>query len=124
MLYELPESAGDLLVIQATDTLTTSDYTDIFIPKVEEKLAAHGKIRALVYLDHNFTGFEAGALWEDAKFGLAHRNDFIRLSMVGDQQWLEWLTNVANHLIEGETRHFTASQFLQALHWADGSDEI
>ena len=124
MLYVLPETAGDLIVVQATDTLTAKDYQDIFIPMVEEKVEAHQKVRVLLYLDHGFTGFEAAALWEDAKFGVAHRNDFIRLAVVGDADWINWLAKIGDLIVSGETRHFTGSQFLQALHWIDGSDEI
>ncbi|MDI3324384.1 STAS/SEC14 domain-containing protein [Pontibacterium granulatum] len=124
MLYNLPETAGDIIVVQATDTLTAKDYTETFIPLLEEKLATHEKVRVLLYLDHGFTGFEAAALWEDAKFGLAHRNDFLRLAVVGDADWMEWLAKIADLLAGGETRHFTSSQFLQALHWIDGNDEV
>lgn len=123
MLYNLPETAGDIIVVQATETLTAKDYTETFIPLLEEKLAAHEKVRVLLYLDHGFTGFEAAALWEEAKFGLAHRNDFLRLAVVGDAGWMEWLAKIGDLLAGGETRHFTGAQFLQALHWIDGNDE-
>ncbi|WP_417225531.1 STAS/SEC14 domain-containing protein [Amphritea sp.] len=119
MLHILPETAGDIIVIQATDTLTAADYQDIFVPLLEEKVAAHGAVRCLIYLDHNFTGWEAGALWEDTKLGLTHRQDFIRLAVVGGAQWLDWAVKLGEHFITGEAQHFSESQFLQALHWID-----
>lgn len=124
MLYVLPETAGDIIVVQATETLTAQDYQDTFIPLITEKVEAHGAVRVLLYLDHGFTGFKTEALWEDAKFGLTHRNDFIRLAVVGGGQWLDWLLAVGNTISKGETKHFTESQFLHALHWIDGSDEV
>lgn len=123
MLYVLPETAGDIIVVQATETLTAKDYQETFIPQMEEKVAAHGGVRVLLYLDHGFTGFEAEALWEDLKFGLAHRNDFIRLAVVGGSEWVDWLLKVADGLMKGETKHFSEAQFLQALHWIDGNED-
>ncbi|MGB0468618.1 MAG: STAS/SEC14 domain-containing protein [Pontibacterium sp.] len=124
MLYVLPETAGDILVVQATGTLSSEDYQDTFIPLLTEKIESHGAVRVLLYLDHGFTGFEAGALWQDVTFGLKHREDFLRIAVVGDQQWIDWITRVGTACISGESRHFTASQFLQALHWIDGSNEV
>lgn len=121
MLHILPETAGDILVLQATETLTSEDYQTIFIPLLEEKTAAHGKIRCLIYLDRGFNGWEAGAMWEDAKLGINHSSDFIRLAVVGGDDWLDWAVKISGAFITGEAKHFTESQFLQALHWIDGA---
>ncbi|WP_303581199.1 STAS/SEC14 domain-containing protein [Amphritea sp. 1_MG-2023] len=119
MLHILPETAGDIIVVQATDKLTSTDYQDIFLPLLEEKVAAHGKVRCLVYLDHNFHGWEAGAMWEDAKLGVQHRQDFIRLAVVGGDSWLDWATKLGSLFISGEALYFPETEFLQALHWID-----
>ena len=119
MLYILPETAGDIMVLQATDQLTAADYQEIFLPLIEEKVAAHGKVRCLIYLDPEFKGWEIGAIWEDTKLGIHHSKDFIRLAVVGGGAWLDWAVNIGAALIEGEAKHFTENQFLQALHWID-----
>lgn len=121
MLYVLPETAGDIIVVQATDKLTASDYQETFLPLMTEKIAAHGAVRCLLYLDHGFTGWETGALWQDAKFGMQHSNDFIRIAVVGGNNWLDWALKTGELFISGEAKHFTESQFLQALHWIDGA---
>lgn len=121
MLYVLPETAGDIIVVQATGTLTASDYQDTFAPLMAEKIAAHGAVRCLLYLDHGFTGWEAGALWQDAKFGIQHSKDFIRIAVVGGNDWLDWALKTAELFTSGEAKHFSESQFLQALHWIDGA---
>ncbi|WP_296058698.1 STAS/SEC14 domain-containing protein [uncultured Amphritea sp.] len=119
MLHILPETAGDIIVVQATEKLTSADYQDIFLPLLEEKVAAHGKVRCLIYLDHNFKGWEAGAIWEDTKLGIRHGSDFIRLAVVGGGNWLDWAVKLGQAFISGDAQHFTESQFLQALHWID-----
>lgn len=119
MLYVLPETAGDIIVVQATDTLTASDYQETFLPIMEEKIATHGGVRCLLYLDHGFQGWETGALWEDAKFAASHSNDFIRIAIVGGADWLDWISTLSKLFIRGEAKHFAENQFLQALHWID-----
>lgn len=119
MLHILPETAGDIIVLQATDKLTSKDYQTTFVPLLEEKILAHNKIRCLIYLDPDFKGWEAGAVWEDTKLGANHGNDFIRLAIVGGSDWLDWAVKIGGAFITGEAAHFTESQFLQALHWID-----
>ncbi|GGK70769.1 STAS/SEC14 domain-containing protein [Amphritea balenae] len=121
MLYVLPETAGDIIVVQATDQLTSTDYQDILLPLLEQKTATHGGVRCLIYLDQGFTGWEAGAIWEDTKLGIQHGTDFIRLAVVGGNTWLDWAVKLGAVFISGEAKHFTESQFLQALHWIDGA---
>ncbi|BBB29014.1 STAS/SEC14 domain-containing protein [Neptunomonas japonica] len=119
MLSILPDTAGDLIVVQASDSLTADDYKDVLVPLIEEKLPTYGPLRVVIYLDPSFTGMEAGAIWEDAKLGLSHTEDFLRVALVGGPDWIEWATKLGNHLIKGETQHFEERQFLQALHWVD-----
>ena len=119
MLYVLPETAGDIIVVQATETLTTADYQDTLLPLLEEKTAAHGQVRCLIYLDPGFKGWEAGAMWEDTKLGIQHGSDFLRLASVGGADWLDWAVKLGEAFISGEAQHFSGNQFLQALHWID-----
>ncbi|RVU29555.1 STAS/SEC14 domain-containing protein [Neptunomonas marina] len=119
MLSVLPETAGDLIVVQASDQLTADDYQSVLVPEVEEKLKSHPNVRVVIYFDPSFTGMELGAIWEDAKLGMAHANDFYRLAVVGGPDWAEWATALGNHLVKGEARHFSETQYLQAMHWVN-----
>ncbi|SIS66380.1 STAS/SEC14 domain-containing protein [Neptunomonas antarctica] len=119
MLFILPDTAGDLIVVQASEKLTAEDYQNVLVPLINEKIGPYGPLRVVIYLDQSFSGMEAGAVWEDAKLGLEHTEDFLRLAVVGGPDWIEWATKLGNYLIKGETRHFEERQFLQALHWVD-----
>jgi len=119
MIFILPETSGDLVVIQATEKLTAADYTDTLLPVLEKAISEHGPIRAVFYLDPGFSGWEAGAFWQDLKFGVTHRNDFKRIAIVGDEDWMDWATDLSNHLLTGEAKHFTQSGFLQAIYWVE-----
>jgi hypothetical protein len=122
MLTVLPDTAGDFICVQASETLTADDYKTVLAPMIGEKVKQFGPIRMVIYLDGTFSGWEIGAIWEDAKLGFEHANDFVRIALVGDSDWLDWAAKLANHLSQGEAQHFEPNQFLQALHWVNDGE--
>ena len=53
------------------------------IPSLAALISQPGKVRLLCFMDEEFAGFEAGAMWDDAKFFLPHQDDFEKLAIVG-----------------------------------------
>lgn len=123
MLYVLPETTGDIIVLQANGTLTTQDYTETFLPLFDHVKNTHPEVRLLITFAPDFEGFEAGAIWEDAKFGLQHNKDFYRVAIVSNEKWMEWMTKVADLLTQGEMRHYRMTQLLEALRWINDEGE-
>ncbi|KXJ49834.1 STAS/SEC14 domain-containing protein [Neptuniibacter pectenicola] len=123
MLYVLPETTGDIIVLQANESLTQDDYTQTFIPLFEHVKNTHPTVRLLITFAPGFEGFEAGALWEDLKFGSTHANDFYRIAIVGGSEWMEWISNVAECFMDGEIRHYKITQLLEALRWINDEGE-
>ena len=95
MIEIMTESAGNVLGVRLTGKVTDDDYETVFIPALEKKIAEHGKARIVYYMDSEFEGWNVGAMWDDAKFGLKHRNDFEkigpwsadRLGLSGEPSW-------------------------------------
>jgi hypothetical protein len=119
MLTIMPESKDAILAIKATGQLTDSDYKEVLIPKMEQIIERFAKARALMYLSEDFIGWEPHAMWDDAKFGLRHRNDFEKLAVVGGTKWMEWATKIAAHFMKGEVRTFSEDQMQQAVDWVE-----
>lgn len=117
MIKVLPESKGNILILGALGKLTDQDYKDMLIPRLESIIRQHGKARLLLDMGDEFHGWEAGALWDDVHFGLAHRNDFEKMGVVGGPKWVEWGLKIAALAISGEIRSFSASQREDALRW-------
>ncbi len=118
MIEIMQESTGAMLAVKATKKLTGEDYTEVWIPALQKTLAEHTKGRCVLYMDENFEGWELKAMWEDAKFGFAHRNDFEKFAVVGGPKWIEWGTKVAGAMMSGEVRTFGIQQIEEALKWA------
>ena len=83
MLAIMTQSHDNVIGVQGRGKVTDQDYLEVLIPKLEEVLKNYGKARFLYYLDKDFAGWEMGAMWEDAKFGLRHKDDFEKIAVVG-----------------------------------------
>lgn len=118
MIEIMPESTGATLAVKATGKLTDADYKQVWIPQLEELIGKFGKIKALVYFTKDFSGWELHAAWDDAVFGMKHRNDFEKLAVVGAGPWIEWGTKLGAHLMSGEVKTFSEEQLPEALNWA------
>lgn len=117
MIEIMPESNGSALVFKATGKLTDADYKEVLIPKIEENIKQSGKARVLLFLPADFVGWEAHAMWDDARFGGRHRNDFEKLAVVGGARWVEWATKIGAYFMEGEVKTFPEARLTEALDW-------
>ena len=119
MITIQPETNDKTLVVTVSNKLTAEDYETVFMPKLEELLAKHGKIKAVMHADSSFEGWELGAAWDDATFGMKHRNDFEKIALVGMPQWVEWGTKLAEHFISGEIKFFDSAALQEAIAWTN-----
>lgn len=117
MIEVLPQSQGKTLGVCFTGKATDEDYVKVFVPTLEKLIKEHGKIRCLYFMDEGFQGWELGAMWDDAKYGIKHRNDFEKIAVVGGPKWAEWATRIASHLVSAEIRTYSADQLDDAWSW-------
>ena len=117
MIEIMPETEENMLVFKATKKLTAQDYETVLIPKLEHILTEHDKIKGVIYIPKGFQGWELGAAWDDAKFGLKHRKDFDKIAIVGGETWLEWITKIGACLITGEVKVYKDDEFDTAIKW-------
>jgi hypothetical protein len=117
MFQILPASQGKIIGLRATGKLTDRDYQEVLIPSLETLINQHGKVRLLCFMDEEFKGLEAGAIWDDAKFFLPHRNDLEKMAIVGGPKWIELITKLFAPLMEGDVKTFPGNQLPQAWEW-------
>jgi hypothetical protein len=115
----MPQSHDNILGVQGTGKVTNQDYLDVLIPQLEEVLKKYGKARFLYYLDEDFTGWEMGAMWEDAKFGLKHKDDFEKIAVVGGPKWIAWGTKLFSYFLEGQVKIFAFEELQAAWDWLE-----
>ncbi len=115
MLYVLPDSAGDILVVQATLTLTQEDYQTTLIEQINKQLKPGHQLRIMLYLDHALTDIEQSSNWQPEKIFSHCEATVLRMAIVSNEKWIDW----ANQFEDSRVNHFPVSGFLEALHWLD-----
>ncbi|BCG46587.1 hypothetical protein GEOBRER4_n1389 [Citrifermentans bremense] len=117
MLVRINELPDDMLEFEARGEVTGADYRSVLIPAVEELLARQIKIRFLYHLGQEFTGFEAKAIWEDAKVGLQHLAAWERVAVVTDVGWIATAVKGFGFFMPGQVRIFSNDDLKHARRW-------
>ncbi len=114
-IYE--KADGKVLEVNLQGKLTAEDYRE-FVPRVEELIARHGKIRMIVRLQ-DFHGWDAAALWEDIKFDLKHFADIERLALIGEKQCQKGMGVICKPFTKAEVRFYEPDEAPLAYEWVE-----
>jgi hypothetical protein len=99
MLEILKDMADKVVAGRASGQISGKDYADVLTPAVESSVKRHGKIRVLYQLSQDFSGFTVGAMFDDAKLGLRHRNSFEKIAVIADVDWISRLVRFFSLMI-------------------------
>jgi len=111
----IEESHSKLLTIHVSGKLVKDDYAD-FVPAFERLVRRHGRLRLLFDMS-DFHGWDAGAAWEDTKFGINHFADIERIAMVGEKQWQHGLATFCKPFTKATVRYFDRADAAKAREW-------
>jgi hypothetical protein len=117
MIEVLSESERNILILRAVGKLTDQDYKNVLSPRLESIIRKQGKARLLLDMGDEFHGWEGAAMWDDFRFGMAHRNDFEKVGVIGGPRWVAWCMKLGALLMSGEVRNFAASERDEAFTW-------
>ncbi|MEZ5777283.1 MAG: STAS/SEC14 domain-containing protein [Paracoccaceae bacterium] len=115
----------DVIAVTAHGHITRGDYERDLIPKVLERVRAEGRVKLLYEIGPDFSGFSAGAAWDDAKLGLLHLSDFAKVAVVTDHEWIRLGTKIFAPLIPCPVHLFHLSERAAAKEWicADAAEK-
>jgi len=108
---------GEVVEVTVTGKLSRDDY-DTFVPFLETRMQEK-KVKILFSMK-DFTGWDAGALWEDIKFDIKHFGDIDRLAMVGDKKWEEGMAWFCKPFTTAKVAYYDQSQIETAQAWLRG----
>ncbi len=117
MPVQINEEDGTVLAIRVSGKLHQADYEQ-FVPAFERFFEQHGKLRLLFDMS-DFHGWDAGAAWEDTKFGLRHFADIERLAMVGETRWQHGMAIFCKPFTKAAVRYFDHADAAEARAWLD-----
>lgn len=101
--------------------VTREDYEKILIPRVNDALARHGKVRIYYEIGPSFSGIDVGAVWDDTRLGLEHLARWERMALVTNVPWIRLAVGAFRFLMPGKLRVFDAAQADEARSWIKAS---
>ena len=103
------------LTLKARGKLTHDDYK-VITPMLDSALGQVTDPRVRVLFDGTeLEGWEARAAWDDLKLGLKHGNEFEKIAIYGDKEWLKFAAKVAGWFTSGTVEFF--EDLDSALQW-------
>lgn len=115
MIEIITKDIEDTVAVKMSGRLQSSDY-DAVVPILENKIKMHGKINLYCELE-DVESITPGALWKDAKFDSRHFGDFEKVVMVGDKNWLDWMSRLTRPFVSAKVKYFDNSERDEALEW-------
>lgn len=115
MIEHLASGSSTILAFKLSGKLHDDDYKQI-TPVIDAAVKAHGKIRIFVQF-HDFHGWDAHALWDNAKFAIQHCSDIDRVAMVGEKTWEKWMATVCKPFTRSTIHYFEAEKIIDAWSW-------
>jgi hypothetical protein len=117
MLEIIQDMPGNIVAVNASGKVTAEDYEHMLIPAIEEKLKLQAKIRLLYVLGPDFTGFTAGAMWDDAKIGIRHLTAYEKAAVVSDVSWVVNAVKFFSFIIPCPVKTFGNDKLSEAKAW-------
>jgi len=117
MLLPIRELPDNVLGFEGRGEVTGTEYETVLMPAVEKMLCRCGSVRFLYHLGNEFTGFDARAMWDDARVGLQHINAWERVAVVTDVRWIRIAIKLFGGIIPGHVRIFGNNEFVEARQW-------
>lgn len=117
MVEKIPDLPDNVLGFTAKGTVTSDDYESVIIPSVDAMFARQGKVLFLYYLGEDYSGIEAGAVWDDTKVGLKHFAHLEKMAVVSDVEWIRWAVTIFGVAMPGHVRVFHNRDLAQAKRW-------
>ena len=107
----------NVVAFRAEGVITRDDYEETLIPIIEERISARGQVGLLYWCGDEFKGFSAGAMWDDARFGLTHLGDFSKIAVVSDIEWVRQSVKLFAPLVRAPVQVFHNADIEYAKRW-------
>jgi hypothetical protein len=118
VIEPIDDLAAGVVGVRAIGQFTIQDYTGLVEPQLRRFAAVHERIRLLLFLGPEFTGFGGGA-WSDLTDEI-RQTHFHRGAVVTDDGYIRTGMNVLKWVLHGDMRTFQNDEYDKAAHWVAG----
>jgi hypothetical protein len=108
------------VIVNIYGEFTLADYKE-FEDMVNYKVKFEGPVDLLFDL-REMIDFTLDVAWEDIVFSRAHADDFTRIAVLTNSQWVAWSTWLSKAVISADLRVFAEEE--EARAWLDAGVEM
>jgi hypothetical protein len=112
------DRSGKLVTVTVLGEFVLADYKE-FEDLVRSTLVSGGKVNLLIDL-RQMAGFTLDVAWEDIKYTRSHANDFGKIAVVTDSQWVIWSAWLSQMFINADLQVFDDRE--EARGWLEQED--
>lgn len=124
MIAQIEGLPAGTLGFRAHGQVTAADYENVIVPDVEAAFTLNRKLRLLYVTAEDFTGFDPGAMWDDAKLGMRHFSSWERIALVTDVGWLRTAATAFSFAVPARFRLFRGAELAEATQWVTGNQPV
>ena len=112
------ERHGELIRADVFGEFSLVDYRE-FETIAAARMQQPGKVDLMLNL-RKMTGFTLDLAWEEIRYARAHADDFGRIAVVTDDQWVTWSAWISQAFVNADVQVF--GDEAAALQWAEQGD--
>lgn len=116
-MITIENNIDNLVIAAAIGEFTLADFQQLE-NATEHAMRFQGKARVLLDL-RDMLGFTLDVAWEEIRLMRAHPNDFERIAIVTDDQWLQWSSWLTRLFTAADVQVF--DDYDPALNWIQGA---
>src|SRR5215469_7445816 len=121
MIEQISSLPAGIIGFRMSGLVTANDYETVMVPDIEAAFALNRKLRLLLYVGEDFTGFAPGAMWDDVKLGFRHISGWERTALVTDVGWIRVMSSMFGFAMPTQFKLFSDTELDAAVRWAASS---
>jgi len=119
MLKIKPHSTETLLILEISGKLSKGDFEQLN-PELHRRRDFPRDSRLVMIMD-DFKGYDSlDGLWTDLKLDIAHKDDFKKIAIIGDDQLQRGLSKFADMISTGEIKFFATENKKRGVGLGEG----
>ena len=120
MIEKIDDAPAGVLAFKAVGEVGLQDYTQVVKPALDAALAGGRKLRAVIVIGPEFTGYDKGVKREDLGFGLSFLRKWERCAVVTDSPRIRDLMRRFGWMMGKRLKQFSVADLSAAMEWAAG----
>ena len=120
MIERIDDAPASVLAFKAVGEVGLDDYDSVVKPALDAALTGRRKLRAVVVIGPEFTGYAKGVRPEDLGLGLGFIRKVERVAVVTDVPRIDELLRRYGWMLRKRVKRFSLGEQSAAMRWVAG----